>query len=99
MCCTIAVLSGVDPNGKRIVGIGSRGHERGGGDGTESEQIENVVARKTLPGELKFNRPYILHVEGNREFEVRREMSIDEFASSNPGKFIVAVVMLRKRGA
>lgn len=53
-----------------------------------------VVAAKTLPGKLARGRDFILHVEGDRPFNVSSDMSVDDFAKTNNGNFLVVVVKL-----
>ena len=84
------------PNG-RLVLLGSAGQTRGGGRSCgEDGPVYSfaTVAKRTLPGRLWSGRKYILYVEGDREFEVSREMSLEEFAARNGGNYFVVVVQL-----
>ncbi len=74
--------------------LGSAGHSRGGGRGGDVvHQIEGLFS-ETMPGRLAAGREYILYVEGDREFEVDRLMSVEEFADQNEGDFLVVTIRL-----
>lgn len=94
LCLQFALQSGTLPDGHRFTRIGLRGHEAGGAGGFTPEHDIDAVATQTFSGKLEAGREYLLHVEGDRPFDARREMSVEEFAESNPGNFVVVVVTL-----
>jgi hypothetical protein len=96
MKITLALGESQKPNG-RLVRLGSAGETRSGGrGGDDAGPVYNFTtrAKKTLPGKLSSGNKYILYVEGDREFEVSREMSLEEFAARNSGNYFVVVGQL-----
>lgn len=80
--------------GGRMTQLGSAGQSRGEGGMREMVHTIETIEKKTFPGRLSSGRKYILYVEGDRNFEVRRDMSVEEFAKANAGNFLVVVVEL-----
>ncbi len=80
--------------GGRITQLGSAGQTRGEGGIGEIIQNISVVEKQTFPGRLWFGRKYILYVEGDRKFEARRDMTVEDFAKANAGDFFVVAVEL-----
>ena len=65
---------------------------RGQGGVGEIVHDIHVSDESTLPGRLNTGKTYILHVEGDREIKVRREMTIEDFAKQNGGNYLVVTV-------
>ncbi len=96
MKLTLALGEVQKPNG-RLVSLGSAGHTRGGGRGGGDDgplYKFTTVTKRTLPGRLSSGRKCILYIEGDRELEVSREMSLEEFAAKNSGNYFVVVGQL-----
>jgi hypothetical protein len=96
MKITLALGEYQKPGGRRVV-LGAAGHSRGSGQvGDDNGPLYNVMLRtkKTLPGRLRSGKKYILYVEGDRECEVSREMSLEDFAAKNNGNYFVVAAQL-----
>jgi hypothetical protein len=91
----ILALGEVNRPDGRAIHLGSAGQSTGSGHGSEVAHDIQFVEKKTLPGRLTPGKTYILHVEGDRKFEVRRDMSFEEFTMANAGNFLVVVVKLK----
>jgi len=55
----------------------------------------NVIAKKTLPGTITPGRPHVVYVEGDQAIVVDGKMSVEEFAKTNPGNYLVVTVEVR----
>jgi len=96
MKITLALGEEQKPAGRRVL-LGAAGQTRGGGRGGGDDGPVynfNTRTKKTLPGRLRSGEKYILYVEGDRDCEVGREMSVEEFAAKNGGNYFVVVVQL-----
>lgn len=93
MRITLALGDTKWPNG-RVTKLGFVGESRAAGHTNDFVHDIQIVEKKTLPGRLSSGKKYILHVEGDRKFEVSRDMSVEDFAKANAGNFVVVVVQL-----
>ena len=96
MKITLALGEYQKPGGRRVV-LGAAGHSRGSGQvGDDNGPLYNFMLRtkQTLPGKLRSGKKYILYVEGDRDCEVSREMSLEDFAAKNHGNYFVVVAQL-----
>jgi hypothetical protein len=87
-------LAETKQEGGRITQLGSAGQTRGEGGIGEIVQNISVIEKQTFPGRLWTGRKYLLHVEGDRKFEARRDMTVEDFAKANAGNFFVVAVEL-----
>jgi len=55
----------------------------------------NPIAKETLPGTITPGRPHIVYVEGDQQIVVDDSMTVEEFAKTNPGNYLVVTVELR----
>lgn len=82
MTITLALGSSVETN-RRIVQLGSCGHSRGGGRGGYLPVSMNAEFTDSFTGSITPGHEYIIYVEGDTEFEMCREMTLDQFAAKN----------------
>ncbi len=93
---TLALGEEQKPTGRRVL-LGAAGHTRGGGrGGGDDGPVHNftTLAKRVFPGKLSSGLKYILYVEGDREFNATREMSLEEFAAMNGGNYFVVIGQL-----
>jgi hypothetical protein len=78
-----------------IVNLGSYGHERGGGRGSD-KRIEHFTATafRLFPGKLSNGKKCLIYVEGDHPFDADRSMTVEEFAEKNRGNYLVVVGQL-----
>lgn len=94
----IALGEHSSPNGREVF-LGCSGHTHGSG-GVCDEPVPQgeAVASAIFPGGLANGVDYIVYVEGDRAFEVDREMTVDEFAQkNNQGSYLVVTIRRMER--
>ncbi len=83
-------------SGGRVYALRARGAPRCAGGYTEI--VHDGIAgrfRRTFSGKLRPGRTYLLHVEGDREFIAGHKTSVEEFARTNDGNFLLVTVTRR----
>jgi hypothetical protein len=78
----------------RAIYLGTAGQTRGQGGIGEIIRNFPVTEKQTFPGRIEAGKRIVLHVEGDRQFSVNREMSVETFARQNEGNFLVIVIQL-----
>ena len=74
--------------------LGCYGHTRGGGS---SVSLENTVDRKftkTYNGTITPGNELIIYVSGNKQFDLKPNQTIEDFAITNSGEYLVIVSSL-----
>ncbi len=69
--------------------LGAVGYTRAvSSSGPMPHDVQRVFA-KVFPGPIRAGTPYIVYVEGDREPVADRGMTVQDFAASNAGSFLV----------
>ena len=79
----IAVLEASFDDFNSLVGVGVQGGSSGGASGPMPAPKMAVAASATYPGTIRSGRDYLLHVEGDRQFQAVPTMTVEEFAKRN----------------
>ena len=89
---TVALVDSVSPRGRTTRLAVRGGPQGGGGDSLTPHRVE-AKFRQTFAGRLEAGRTYLLHVEGDRRFHADRAMTVEEFARTNRGMFLVVTIL------
>lgn len=93
---TLALGEQSSPQGREVC-LGCSGHIKGSGDASASLLPQGEVVLSTaLPGKIVAGKEYIVYVEGDTTFSVDREMTVEEFAKTNKGNYLLVMVHLSK---
>ncbi|QDT38842.1 hypothetical protein [Stratiformator vulcanicus] len=74
------------------ISFGRPATPQGGGDYGIALTRPVIAARQVFHGYLGGDREYLLYVEGDRPFIATRAMSVEQFAKSNPGSYLVVTI-------
>jgi len=93
MRITLALVAYDSENGPMTT-IASGGQSRGGGNSNEISTTVEAKYRQTVPVTFLSSRSQILYVEGDSPFTLTPDMSVESFATANPGTFYVVLIGL-----
>lgn len=82
-------------DGGWIIRLGSYGQSHAGG-GVDTLTTEPITATnfRLFPGKLSNGKKYLIYVEGDRPFGADRSMTVEEFAKTNRGNYLVVTGQL-----
>lgn len=91
---TLALGSWETPQG-RMVQLGSVGHTRGGGSGSEYPVSVSATFSHSFSGSITPGREYIIYAEGDTAIQIDQRMTLEEFCQKNKGRYLVVTAELR----
>ncbi len=94
MGITLALVTSDSENGQ-ITQLASAGQSRGGGHSTEIPTSVIGEYSQIAAGRLLFGQSRILYIEGDTQFTLTSDMTVESFAKTNEGSFYVVVIGLQ----
>ena len=76
----------------RFAWIAVRGMSGGGASGFLTPHRFEAKFQQVFTGDLNVGKPRLLYAEGDRKFVARPDMTVEEFAKTNDGNFLVVTV-------